>query len=1260
MVLVDIDISAGDQDGNVNRFAYTYVIDYGGTTGGQLEMFFGSAGNQQRAFLGFGGITIPQGSTIDDATLNLSVLSNDGGTKTMTIHASNTNNPALPNTTTGGQKVFTASKIGATVQTTGITQTTATPIAVDVQSMVQELVDNFDYNNERMLFSASTTTNRPVILGDASAEPASNLTINYTGPIAPKDFTIDALLKALGANGTCEEEEKDVIYDNLTPVFNTFDRIGGPLSTIGGPPLGGSPNPVTRIGWRIDGPTLVGKDIKLIRVSRMRSIDGQPSGNLFMTVRDKKDKIRVISNIINANTIPISPPISINFTFERTIKLQEDDKILMEFDNCLSCPGGFGPVDVSTLWGASTSLTIPTGMVGVRYFQGWWQLINGTQGTVGYVERSSPGNYAKFDFSADPSFIDSAQRGCFSIDVILKKTNNEGFALHTDDMSDAGNWVTSDITNIDVSGGVINWAALKDGTNDTISQFFADTTIPRLGSPVDVKGWTTRCKVTFNTVGLGSNDNSFYISVSNRDRSINATDITPSQNGAEDSLGWKFSVGSGGQKIIGYSKIQSIVGVGSGFPPEEIVEMNTALATGTFFLEFERINRTLGAWRIYTDSSYTTLVEEKQGPIDPRIIGIRVGSTGARGMLYFKAGNDGNFAASAESLDGIIDDFSLRQNRTDGLAGNTTVTGADGTFGHRIDIKINQIFGTGGAGFQIDSILLKTQVKPFTVDANILFARAVGIDAKLAVPIDITSVLFTTPEPVIPLDTFIVDAILVGTKKPFTVDALLIIVPSRLTLVDAFIQKELTKPFIVDAVLRAQQTKIPTVDAILQAFGLVELFEVDGCISLSTVVESFSVDSILIVSPSELSLVDSLLSLEPMEFTCADAILQASGANGACPAGGEVLSTVLDNIDSFDTQVNTTQSFFKIGQRWTPTTNEVALLEKGITKVTLWHGHTGGSGEFNTFVWQNATTGTSSETIIRDGGTFFFFGSSSGINKRTRTLFDATGTFTEIWLPTAGVEYVIGIEEDFPGTAQTRKTSGNTINGNFTTRASAGVWTNTAGEDWTLQLTIEQSGLGQGNGNFCLGVDGRLQLIPTHQFTIDAILVVTNTQNFTVDARLFLSQALGFTTDALLDIPGADTKNFTVDSIIKGIESETFEVDAVLTPSFVTLDFAVNAIVNFHQSFVVDVSVAQDTGLVRDIGDLIVRVLFEDDDLGGSGLTGRQVVDNIVAITTVELQWGFTGKNSRIRSWLNTLKFRGVVQEDGSDPDWYETIWTLV
>ena len=92
--------------------------------------------------------------------------------------------------------------------------------------------------------------------------------------------------------------------------------------------------------------------------------------------------------------------------------------------------------------------------------------------------------------------------------------------------------------------------------------------------------------------------------------------------------------------------------------------------------------------------------------------------------------------------------------------------------------------------------------------------------------------------------------------------------------------------------------------------------------------------------------------------------------------------------------------------------------------------------------------------------------------------------------------------------------------------------------------------------------------------------------------------------------------------------------------------------------FLIDARVVAqgDFGLYRDIGDLITRVLTENP----LGLTGDEITDKIREITEVELEWGFLGKKHRVKGWLNKLFKDGVVQNDGSDPDWWQTVWTLV
>lgn len=92
--------------------------------------------------------------------------------------------------------------------------------------------------------------------------------------------------------------------------------------------------------------------------------------------------------------------------------------------------------------------------------------------------------------------------------------------------------------------------------------------------------------------------------------------------------------------------------------------------------------------------------------------------------------------------------------------------------------------------------------------------------------------------------------------------------------------------------------------------------------------------------------------------------------------------------------------------------------------------------------------------------------------------------------------------------------------------------------------------------------------------------------------------------------------------------------------------------------FLVDARLTSSSGygLYRDIGDLIIRVLTENP----LGLTGDAITDKIREITEVELEWGFLGKKHRVKGWLNKLFKDNIVQNDGSDPDWWQSVWTLV
>ncbi len=152
----------------------------------------------------FEGITIPQFSTIDDATFNFSMSVGTPSVGTIKLYGRKTSNPVTP--TSYPQTFFTKPRASAnqTISFSGTPTTTQqTPFAVDVQAIVQELVNTFDYNNENMMFIMRRPLVAPTPTGfdtfsaqfdSIGSASVPNLTINYSEPAGLKSFSIDAIL----------------------------------------------------------------------------------------------------------------------------------------------------------------------------------------------------------------------------------------------------------------------------------------------------------------------------------------------------------------------------------------------------------------------------------------------------------------------------------------------------------------------------------------------------------------------------------------------------------------------------------------------------------------------------------------------------------------------------------------------------------------------------------------------------------------------------------------------------------------------------------------------------------------------------------------------------------------------------------------------------------------------------------------------------------------------------------------------------------
>ena len=185
----------------------------------------------------------------------------------------------------------------------------------------------------------------------------------------------------------------------------------------------------------------------------------------------------------------------------------------------------------------------------------------------------------------------------------------------------------------------------------------------------------------------------------------------------------------------------------------------------------------------------------------------------------------------------------------------------------------------------------------------------------------------------------------------------------------------------------------------------------------------------------------------------------------------------------------------------------------------------------------------------------------------------------------------------------------------------------------------------QAEGAGCVLVDAIIkELDKDEEFEVNAII-------FVPPAKLFLVQGITL---------GTLEEEFLIDSCLQSEPFTTFEVDACIQQNNNEETFTVDSLVFTFpvRLFLIDsiIRYAQGTTTGGGIPDLIIRVLREN-----STLTGRQIVEEINIITSDPAEgFSFVGKTSRIKNWLTRLTLDNLIQEDGSDPDWHETNWSLV
>lgn len=157
---VDV-FTAASNDGNAAVFknpSDVTTYSYSNTTIQTAKVYYNQTGGGYKAkaanFYRFTGITIPQSSTINSAILKLWAGPGSNNPK-ITIDAKDLNNPANP--TNVGQIMNPGTLASNNIVTT-LTSATVQYIPFNVQTIVQELVNSFDYSNEAMMFFSRQNT----------------------------------------------------------------------------------------------------------------------------------------------------------------------------------------------------------------------------------------------------------------------------------------------------------------------------------------------------------------------------------------------------------------------------------------------------------------------------------------------------------------------------------------------------------------------------------------------------------------------------------------------------------------------------------------------------------------------------------------------------------------------------------------------------------------------------------------------------------------------------------------------------------------------------------------------------------------------------------------------------------------------------------------------------------------------------------------------------------------------------------------------
>ena len=195
-VMIDVDVNVGIAlsaddgfDAKATGVATTSSLNITGSVVNILNYSFSASSFQKKqAFLRFDGITIPQSSTIDSATLGIFYTAPNGTINSVKGYAFDENDPNAP--TAPGAIINKTAGIASNNITRNFASATAfTLVSPDVKLIVQELVNSFAYSSQAMMFffrapaqTVSVNLSVRFYAYDQGTTKDAQLDITYTAP----------------------------------------------------------------------------------------------------------------------------------------------------------------------------------------------------------------------------------------------------------------------------------------------------------------------------------------------------------------------------------------------------------------------------------------------------------------------------------------------------------------------------------------------------------------------------------------------------------------------------------------------------------------------------------------------------------------------------------------------------------------------------------------------------------------------------------------------------------------------------------------------------------------------------------------------------------------------------------------------------------------------------------------------------------------------------------------------------------------------